>query len=100
MRNRSMSVFDTCLFLVTALGFLAGAWAIGWARTASNPTRRLYGRWIFVATLCLLGAGAFAAAWQHADGLVPLGLSAGFLVIGMLVESPAQKLAVPLDADL
>jgi len=85
-----MSEFDVWLLLGTVIGVLAGGWAITWARTAADPVRRWWGRCLFVATLFFLGAGGLAAASQRADGLVPLGLSAGFLVIGMLWEVPSK----------
>jgi hypothetical protein len=85
-----MSGFEICLFLLTILAVLVGSWAIFWARSVTDATRRFWGRCLFVATLCLLGIGGLIAAWHKADGLVPLGLSAGFLVIGMVWESPLE----------
>jgi hypothetical protein len=86
-----MSAFEAWLLLLTLVGILAGSWAIFWARNASDPARRWWGCCLFVITLLELGAGGMAAAWQRADGLVPLGLSAGFLVVGMLWEGPAKR---------
>lgn len=86
-----MSVIEACLFLLTILAVFIGSWAIFWARGVANDARRIWGRWLFVATLCGLGAGGLTAAWHKADGLVPLGLCAGFLVIGMLWEGPVDS---------
>src|ERR1700751_3082398 len=86
-----MSGFEVSLFLLTILAVFIGSWAIFWARSVVDATRRFWGRWFFVATLCVLGAGGLMAAWHKADGLVPLGLAAGFLVIGMLWESPVEN---------
>jgi hypothetical protein len=83
-----MSEFDSWLLVYTAIGVLAGGWALFWARTAPDAARRAWGRRLFVATLLFLGLGGLAAAWRRADGLVPLGLSAGLLVAGMLWEGP------------
>jgi len=47
----------------------------------------LWGRRLFILTLLLLGITILAAALTHARGLAPLGLIAGFLVIGMLWET-------------
>jgi hypothetical protein len=85
-----MSGFEICLFLLTILAVLVGSWAIFWARNVEDTARQFWGRCIFVGTLFFLGAGALIAAWQKADGLVPLGLCAGFLVIGILWESPVE----------
>jgi hypothetical protein len=81
-----MSGLDACLLAATTLGTLSGSWSIFWARTAADPGRRSWGQRLFVLTLFILGAGGLAAAWHRADGLVPLGLAAGFLLIGMLWE--------------
>jgi hypothetical protein len=86
-----MSAIEACLFFLTILAVLIGSWAIFWARSLADASRRSRGRWLFVATLCVLGIGGLAAAWHKADGLVPLGLSVGFLVIGMVWESPIEK---------
>jgi hypothetical protein len=85
-----MSAFEICLFFLTVLAVLVGTWAIFWARSPADTARRSWGRRIFVGTLFFLGAGGLIAAWHKADGLVPLGLCAGFLVIGMLWESPVD----------
>jgi hypothetical protein len=87
-----MSPFECLLLLDTVVGVTAGSWGICWARTATNTSRRLWGRCLFVGTLVLLGAGGLAAAWQRADGLVPLDLSAGLLVVAMLWEGPQSAL--------
>ncbi len=86
-----MFIIEACLFLLTISAVLIGSWAIFWARNLSDATRRSWGRWVFVATLCVLGMGGLTAAWHKADGLVPLGLASGFLVIGMLWESPVEN---------
>jgi hypothetical protein len=83
-----MSEFEFGLLLFTIVGVFAGGWGIFWARMSPDAGRRLWGRRLFVATLFFLGAGTLAAAWQRADGLVPLGLSAGLLVVAMLWEGP------------
>jgi hypothetical protein len=96
-----MSGFEAWLLLLTVIGIFAGVWAIFWARAAADPVRRFWGQCLFVVTLFVLGAGGLAAAWLRADGLVPLGLSAGFLVVGMLWESnasawpPAEPVSLP-----
>jgi hypothetical protein len=86
-----MSALEFLLLVDTAIGVVAGIWGIAWARTAADAGRRCWGRRLFVMTLFLLGAGAMAAAWHQADGLVPVGLSAGLLVVGMLWEGPENR---------
>jgi hypothetical protein len=39
-----------------------------------------------------LGLTALFAAIQHANGLAPLGITSGLLLVGMLWESPAAAL--------
>jgi hypothetical protein len=70
------------------IGLVLGAWAIVWARTGGSRGGIYLGRGLFVATLLFLGASTLLAAWHRADGLSPLGLSAGFLVLFMLWEAP------------
>ena len=55
-------------------------------------SRTWWGRRIFIATLLSLGGTALVAALAHADGLSPLGLLAGMLIVGMLWETPAPAL--------
>ena len=49
------------------------------------------GRRLFIATLLILGAVGLIAAVALAEGLVPLGLLAGLLVVAMLVEWPSVE---------
>jgi hypothetical protein len=48
------------------------------------------GRILFVGTLLLLGAVMQLAAFYQAEGIVPLGLLAGLLLVLMLWESPSS----------
>lgn len=48
------------------------------------------GRRLFMASLVALGAGGMIAAMIYSDGLAPLGLLAGLLVVAMLWEWPAE----------
>jgi hypothetical protein len=67
---------------------IPGLWGLVWTRTSRRPERHGWGRKLFVGTLVILGAGSLLAAFYRANGLVPLGLSAGFLVVAMFIESP------------
>src|SRR5689334_11595361 len=86
-RNGLVSTLDLWLALLTPGSCLLGGWSIYWARGQDHPVRMLWGRRLFILTLLLLGITILAAALTHARGLAPLGLVAGFLVIGMLWET-------------
>jgi hypothetical protein len=73
---------------LTLLGLLLGGLAIAWARTSRKQIWILLGRCLFIATLLLLAGGGIMAAMQEAESLIPLGLTAGLLVMGMLCEMP------------
>jgi hypothetical protein len=87
-RNNPVSAFESWLLALTVIGLVLGAWGIAWARTAGSRGGIYVGRGLFIGTLLFLGANSLLAAWHRADGLAPLGLSAGFLVISMLWEAP------------
>ena len=74
----------------TILASFLGGLSIYWVRSEHALCR--LGRRLFVATLLALGAVGLVAALLHAEALLPVGLLAGFLVIGMLWESPAPAL--------
>jgi hypothetical protein len=83
-----MPELETSLLTLTAIGGLLGALGIYGARSGRTTARVFCGRLLFVlAELCLAG-GAWFAALVRADGLVPLGLAAGSLIILMLWELP------------
>jgi hypothetical protein len=84
-----LSSFESWLLALMSIGLIAGAWGIVWARTGGSRGGIYLGRGLFIATLLFLGGSSLLAAWHRADGLAPLGLSAGFLVIFMLWEAPA-----------
>lgn len=87
-----MPELEVGLLALTVVGFGLGAWAVCWARMAHGGIRARWGRRGFVATQFTLCAGCLVAAFHRADGLVPLGLTAGGLVILMLWESPEAGL--------
>lgn len=82
-----MSTLDLWLMLMTPGSCVLGGWSIYWARGQDHPGRIRWGRRLFILTLLVLGLFTVIAACAHASGLTPLGLVAGFLVIGMLWES-------------
>jgi hypothetical protein len=83
-----MVELELWLLLTTLGGFFLGGVSITWARTEASPRRVLWGRRLFIGILLTLGGTGFVAAFQHAAGLVPLGLLAGLLLVAMLWEGP------------
>ncbi len=90
-----MLLFEYSLLALTIICLLLGGLGILWGRASSCPHRAWLGRILFVATLLLLGAALQFAAFYEADGIVPLGFVAGFLVVAMLWETPASRVAAP-----
>jgi hypothetical protein len=75
---------------VLTLGFLLlGGYSISLTREEEHPTRASWGRCLFIVVLLALGGTGLVAAFLQAEGLAPLGLLAGLLVVAMLWESPA-----------
>lgn len=76
------------LLLTAILGLGLGIWSISWARSDYRQRRAWWGRRLFIATMLLLGVTIFVAAFAHAEGLVPVSLLAGILLVAMLWETP------------
>lgn len=74
------------------IGAMLGTCCIYWVKVKPCPARARWGRRLFVVTLLSLGSVAFVAAIMHAEGLAPLGLMSGMLIVGMLWESPAPAI--------
>ena len=83
-----MSSFEARLLVLAVIGLVFGACGILWARTGGSRRGINVGRGLFIGAFLFLGANSSLAAWHRADGLAPLGLSAGFLLILMLWEAP------------
>jgi hypothetical protein len=79
---------EDCFCILALFGLVLGTWGIIWARTSQTRGLISWGKGLFVGTLLFQGAASLLAAFHRADGLVPLGLSAGALVVMMLWESP------------
>jgi hypothetical protein len=88
-----MLLFEYSLLALTILCLFLGGLGILWGRASNCPHRTSLGRILFVGTLLLLGGAMQLAAFYEAEGIVPLGLLAGFLVVVMLWETPASKVA-------
>jgi hypothetical protein len=85
-----MLELELWLLCTTLGGFFVGGTSISWARSDRSPWHVLWGRRLFIFTLLFLGGAGLIAAVQRADGLVPLGILAGLLVVAMLWESPPR----------
>ncbi len=84
-----MSSLELCLAGFALGCVLLGGLSICWAKMEHAGAVR-WGRRLFVLALSGLGAVGLAAAFARAEGLAPLGLVGGFLVVAMLWESPAS----------
>ena len=86
-----MLLFEYSLIGFAGLCLLLGALGIMWGRCSNCPHRTFLGRAVFIGTLLLLGGAMQFAAFYQADGIIPLGLLAGLLVVAMLWETPTSK---------
>jgi hypothetical protein len=88
MEESTLDNLELAFLASTVVGLALGCLSIAWARTSEKPVFVLLGRCLFVATLLFLGGSGVLAALNHAEGVVPLGLTSGFLTMGMLWEIP------------
>jgi hypothetical protein len=86
-------VIEMTVLIATLAGVLAGGCGIYFVKMLPNRRHARWGRRLFVATLLWLGGTALFAALTHADGLAPLGLLSGLLVVGMLWEGSPMPAA-------
>lgn len=82
---------EVCLGFLTLGSLTVGGWGIWWDAVSRSRGRLSWGRNVCLITLLALGISSLVAAFYRAEGLVPLGLTAGALVIGMLWESPVAS---------
>jgi hypothetical protein len=83
---------ELSVLIATLIGLLVGGFCIYWVKVRPSARQAWWGRRLFVVTLLILGGMALVAALVRADGLAPLGLLSGLLVVGMLWESPAPAM--------
>ena len=83
-------VIEFWLLVILMLGLPLGVWGVLWERTG-----REHGRRLFVGAILVLGAGSVYGAFHRAEGLVPLGLAAGLLVVAMLWGEPRSLEPAP-----
>jgi hypothetical protein len=79
---------ELVVLISTLVGLCLGGGSIYWVKVKPCPRRARWGRWLFIITLLSLGLVALLAAILRADGLAPLGLLSGMLIVGMLWEGP------------
>jgi len=79
---------ELSVLVIMIFGLLLGSCCIYWVNV--RPCARLarWGRCLFVVILLILGGAALVAALTRAEGLAPLGLLSGLLIVGMLWEGP------------
>lgn len=82
---------EPCLWAAALFGSVVGSFGIVLARGGPLPHHVSWGRRLFLATLFMLVAACFVGAVYRAEGLAPLGLAAGVLVVGMLWEGPLPQ---------
>ncbi len=76
------------LAMATLTGLVCGVWGLVLERIGPGRGRNSLGRVLTVSAIVFLGGASLVAAFHRADGLVPLGLSAAFLVVGLLWGEP------------
>jgi hypothetical protein len=86
--TESVLSHDVFLPWTLGLGLILGLWGICWARLGPSSWRARWGKCLFLVTFLTLGAATFVAALNRLDGLAPLGILSGLLVVGMVWESP------------
>ena len=84
-----MSTLEFGVLVLTLVTAAVGGWSIYWARAEPDSWRCRGGHLLFVMNLLALGAASLVAAVARAQGLPPLGLVAGLLIVGMMWEGPA-----------
>lgn len=82
-------IMEFWLLVVLMIGLVLGLWGVFWDRTG-----REHGRQIFITSMLVLGGGSVYGAFHRAEGLVPLGLAAGALVVAMLWGDPHHHPAI------
>jgi hypothetical protein len=80
------------VLIAMLVGLIVGSCCIYWVKAKPCPVSARWGRRLFVVTLLSLGGMALVAAFVRANGLAPLGLLSGLLIVGMLWESPAPAM--------
>jgi hypothetical protein len=86
-----VALLDLAVLVLTFLNAAIGAWSLHWARSEPTCWRCRSGCILFAVNLLVLGITGIVAALTRAQGLPPLGLVAGLLIVGMMWERPAAR---------
>ncbi len=86
-----MADLEMCLLIALACAAPVAVVSLVWVRAGRRAWRPRWARGLFVAIFLGLGATTVLAAVHYADSLVPLGLSAGALLVGFLWEGPGRR---------
>ncbi len=87
-----MRELEMWLMMAAGLGLIMGAWGLMCFRNGGRSGS--FGRALSVTALVFLGAGSGFAAFHRAEGLVPLGLCAGLLLVGLVSCEPRPESAL------
>lgn len=79
---------ELAVLISTLIGLTSGGCCIYWVKVKPGTRQARWGRRLFIVTLLALGLVALIAAVMRADGLAPLGLLWGMLIVVMLWEGP------------
>jgi hypothetical protein len=81
------------LLAMTLIGLFLGSCCIYWVNLRPSARRARWGRGLFVVSLLTLGGAVLLAALTRNEGLAPLGLLSGLLIVGMLWENPVTAIS-------
>jgi hypothetical protein len=95
MEERPLSTLDLAVLVLTLVSAAVGTGSMYWARAEPLSWRGRSGRAVFVLNLLVLGAAVIVAALVRAQGLAPLGLVAGLLIVGITWEGPPPSTRRP-----
>jgi len=84
-----VALLDVGVLGLTLVNAVVGAWSLHWARGEPGTWRCRSGCILFAVNLLMIGITGIIAAIMRAQGLPPLGLVAGLLIVGMMWERPA-----------
>jgi len=89
-----MAALEMSLWCSTVAGLVLGGWSIVLTQNRRSAACNRWGRRLYIANFLGIGVSVLIAAASHADGLAPLGLATGLLVVAVL-SVPLPASAVP-----
>ena len=91
MEERLVALLELGVLFLTLLNAGVGVLSVYWARSDSPSWRCRSGCILFSVNLVALGIAGVVAALARAQGLPPLGLVAGLLIVAMMWERPVAE---------